>query len=143
MAYAPPSWMQMDVPKFGSLAPNNMQIATQLMNMNRPQQPAAGAAPGGAAQPGMGGLLGALSSAMQGSPQGGLAKQLFGGGQPQPGAPAAPGGGPAAPPQMGMLGGLMSKLGGMGGMFGGAGGAPMGGAGGGGGLTPTALTGLW
>lgn len=141
MAYTPPPWMQMDVPKFGSLAPNNVGAAMSLYNMNRPQ-PAAGAAPGGQ-QPGAGGLLGALSSAMQGNPQGGLAKQLFGGGQPMPQAGPMPGG-PTAPPQMGMLGGLMQKLGGMGGMFGGAGGGapPMGGAGGGG-LTPTALSGLW
>lgn len=120
MPYTPPAWMNMGTPAFGSMAPGG-------------QQP--GAAPGLgqiAGQLPQGGLLGAVSSAMQGNPTGGLAKQLFGAAGPQP--PSAPGGAPAAPPQMGLLTGLMQKLG-MGGAGGGMGGA--------GGISPTALTGLW
>lgn len=120
MPYTPPAWMNMGAPAFGSLAPQNPAAAL-------------GQQPGGQGAQVPGGVLGAISSAMQGNPTGGLAKQLFG----QPQAPA-PGAAPGAPPQMGLLTGLMQKLG-----MGGAGAGAGAGASGPGGISPTALTGLW
>lgn len=121
--YTPPQMMNMPIPKFGSLAPNNMQMGMNIANSLRSpqQQPTAMGGGDPSAQPqGMQGILGALTSAMRG--------------QPQAGAPVAPGGGSAAPPQMGMLGAMMQKLG-----MGGGAQSPAGGTG----PTPTALTGMW
>ena len=109
MPYTPPPMMNFAPVNFGSMAPGGGM----------------GAMGGGMPQ---GGLLNAVTSALQGNPQGGLAKQLFGGMGGQQGDPS--GAAPSQPPQLGMLTKLFQGLGG-------------GGMGGGAGISPTALTGLW
>ena len=65
---------------------------------------------GGKAQPDVqGGLLSLIMQAMQGNPQGGLAKQLFGGINNQPQAQLG-----NAPPQLGLLANLLQGHGGQG-----------------------------
>lgn len=119
--YQPPPWMQFPGANFGSMAPQS-----PVGGMGAMQQPGAASMP-------QGGLLNSISSALQGNPTGGLAKQLFGGiGGQQP--PQAPGATMQSPPQMGLLTQMLQGLGG------GAGAATGGGAAG---FSPTALSGLW
>ena len=111
--YQPPPMMQFSPVKFGGAGGGQMGALAGLLKQLQPNQTQANQ------QQYPGGMLGAMTSAVQGNPQGGLAKQLFGGG--------------TNPAQMGLLSGLMQKLQG-GGM---TNPTPMAGP------APTALTGLW
>lgn len=116
--YQPPPWMQFPGANFGSMAPQS-----PMGGMGAMQQPGAASMP-------QGGLLNSVTSALQGNPTGGLAKQLFGGiGGQQPQVPGAT-------PQMGLLTNMLQGMG-----IGGGGANSAGG--GAGGFSPTALSGLW